>query len=569
MGVIKAEILSLIDKHNAKYQHLYEVQGVGEPNLHLQNKQTIITEPHHRSMFRYLPEGTLNIYGSILGMKPKPKSRVQTTPLSQEMCDYFKCEIGHGQPIMQGWDPWKNNVIEMVKPNVNYDREILNECVESFTQDIINGLPNEWERDLLFLSDKASLNGLPGVKFIDGINKNTSMGFPWGCSKKQFLVSQPDEIYPDGVNFGDEIWERVNLIKEKYAQGHRSYPIFTGHLKDEPTAFAKIKKCKTRVFTGAPIDWSLVVRSRLLTFVRLLQKNKFVFEAGPGTVCQSLEWTKIYSYLVHHGEDRIIAGDYGKFDKRMIADFILAAYTIIANIYKKAGFSDEECREIMCIAEDTAFPVVNLNNDLVEFFGTNPSGHPLTVVINSLVNSLYMRYCYFILNPSKEVRTFKQNVNLFTYGDDNIMGVSRGCDWFNHTGIQTVLAQIGVEYTMADKETESIPFISINDCQFLKRTWRFDEDVGAYLCPLEEASIHKSLTVWLPSKSIDEYCQMVAVISSANMEYFHYGKEVFNKHHDFFMSILQREPFCHYVQPSTLPNWEELVLRFKQASKDM
>jgi hypothetical protein len=53
------------------------------------------------------------------------------------------------------------------------------------------------------------------------------------------------------------------------------------------------------------------------------------------------------------------------------------------------------------------------------------------------------------------------------------------------------------------------------------------------------------------------------------MEYFHYGKEVFNKHHDFFLSILQREPFCHYVQPSTLPNWEELVLRFKQASKDM
>jgi hypothetical protein len=281
-----------------------------------------------------------------------------------------------------------------------------------------------------------------------------------------------------------------------------------------------------------------------------------------------MEWTCIYKYLTVHGEDRIIAGDYGKFDKRMIADFILAAYTIIANVYRKSGkFTEDQIREIMCIAEDTAFPVVNMNGDLVEFFGTNPSGHPLTVVINSLVNSLYMRYCYCKLNPKNEVRSFKKNVNLFTYGDDNIMGVSRDCDWFNHTGIQAILADIGVEYTMADKESQSVPFTNIKDCQFLKRTWRFDEDVGAYLCPLELASIKKSLTVWCPSKSIEKEEQMVAVISSANMEFFYYGKEIFQYHHDYFKMILQREPFSHYVHNSTLPNWEELHLRFKEASK--
>jgi hypothetical protein len=252
----------------------------------------------------------------------------------------------------------------------------------------------------------------------------------------------------------------------------------------------------------------------------------------------------------------------------MISDFVLSAYRIMASVYEAAGFSPEEVREIMCIGEDTAFPLVNFNGDLVEFFGTNPSGHPLTVVVNSLVNSLYMRYCYIVLNPEHECDTFKQNVHLFTYGDDNIMGVSRQCDWFGHTGIQEQLAALGVEYTMADKESKSVPFVNIAEVQFLKRSWRFDADVGAYMCPLELASITKSLTVWLPSSSIDEYAQMVAVISSANNEFFFYGRQVFEHHRKFFHAILQKEPFARYVTESTLPTWEQLVDRFNQASRN-
>jgi hypothetical protein len=340
-----------------------------------------------------------------------------------------------------------------------------------------------------------------------------------------------------------------------------------GHLKDGPLPFTKIADKKTRLFTGAPADWSVVVRSKLLTFVRLLQKNKFVFEAGPGTTCQSAEWGKIYDYLVVFGTDRIIAGDYGKFDKRMTADFILAAFQIIANIFEAAGFTPEEVRMIMCIGEDVAFPIVSLNGDLLEFFGTNPSGHPLTVIINSIVNSLYMRYCYTVLNPERTCSSFKKNVHLFTYGDDNIMGVSKRTPWFNHTNVQDILANIGVEYTMADKESESVPFISIDQTQFLKRKWRYDEDVGAWLCPLEEESIHKSLTTWVPSKSIDMYAQMVAVISSANSEYFFYGKEIFEHHHAFFKEILKQEPYDKYVMESTLPGWDDLVMRFWRASE--
>jgi hypothetical protein len=546
-----------------------EVQGGGAPLLECGIYSKVLTEPHHKSVVRYLETGVANIYGSFAGFRPKPKSRVCETPMADIMCDHFDYKIKYGAPVMSGWEPWRKNIVQMVKPNVTHDRVVLQHCVHQFAKDILEGLPQDWEKELIFLSTRASINGLPGVKFVDRLNVSTSMGFPWACSKKKFLHTDPDEFYPEGVSFSPEILERVDIILGKYAKGERAYPVYTGHLKDEATSFTKIENKKTRLFTGAPVDWSLVVRSRLLTFVRLVQKNKFVFEAGPGTVCQSTEWGQVHDYLTEFGADRIIAGDYAWFDKTMIADFILAAFQVIAHIYEAAGFEPDEVREIMCIGEDVAFPVVSVNADLIEFFGTNPSGHPLTVIINSIVNSLYMRYCYTMLNPKFTCVSFKSNVHLFTYGDDNIMGVSVRADWFNHTAVQSVLLKIGVTYTMADKESESVPYISIGECQFLKRKWRYDEDVNAWLCPLEEQSIHKSLTTWVPSKTIDKYAQMVAVISSANSEYFFYGKEIFEHHHRFFRNVLTQEPFDKYVTDTTLPGWDDLVDRFWRASKDV
>lgn len=527
--------------------------------------------PHHRSLLRYLETGVARVYGSLPGFRCKPKSRVCATPLQKEMCEHFKVDVEFGQPVMAGWVPWKKNVIEMVKPHTDIDGGLLDHCVKSFTKDILDGLNAKhgkmWKGELVFLSDRAAINGLPGVKYIDRINTNTSMGFPWATTKKRFLIADPTPDYPEGVTFTEEVWKRVRQIETKYARGERHYPVFTGHLKDEATAQAKIDAQKIRVFTGAPADWSTVVRSRLLSFVRLLQKNKFIFEAGPGTVCQSIEWTQIHTYLTAFGQDRIVAGDYGKFDKRMLAQFVLAAFEIIEEVHRVAGFSSQECREIRCIAMDTAFPVVNMNGDIIEFYGSNPSGHPLTVVVNSLVNSLYMRYAYAMANPKgRTCVDFKAHVHLFTYGDDNIMGVSPLVPWFNHCEIQRQMKVIGVEYTMADKESESIPYIHLQQTSFLKRSWRWEEELQAYVCPLEEKSLHKSLTVWVPSQTIDKFDQMVAVISSANSEYFFYGKEVFQKHHAFFQSVLQREPYKFYVEQSTLPGWDALCERFRKAS---
>jgi hypothetical protein len=251
----------------------------------------------------------------------------------------------------------------------------------------------------------------------------------------------------------------------------------------------------------------------------------------------------------------------------MPPEIILAAYEILLLICKAAGYTPEQLRVVQGIAEDTAFPLVDMNGDLVEFYGSNPSGHPLTVIINSIANSLYMRYCYHVLSPENSCSHFKRDVALMTYGDDNAMGVNKKAPFFNHTAIQNTLAECGITYTMADKEAISIPYIHIDQISFLKRFWVWNEEVGAYLAPLEEDSIIKSLTMCVASKTLCIEAQAIETITSAQNEYFMYGKEVFEEKTLMLRRIVEKSDIKIYEKSNTFQTWEGLKARYWENSK--
>ena len=284
------------------------------------------------------------------------------------------------------------------------------------------------------------------------------------------------------------------------------------------------------------------------------------------SVSQSRYWSKFREYLTQFGPEKLIAGDYGKFDKKMLAEWILAAFEVIIRILMFAGWTDEECIPIWALAEDIAFPVVNMNGDLVMFFGSNPSGHPLTVIINCIVNALYMRYCYMQLSPggsAKGLMNFKRDVALLTYGDDNAAG-SRVA-WFNHTAIVNVLRSIGVTYTMADKESASVPFIHIDNVSFLKRSWVWNEEANAFFCPLEEASIRKMLMIAMRSRTVSDDKHMADVIRAAHQEWFWYGRARFEEEAAYLRSLIQCDLEVHFLE-CPLPTWDDLMARFHRAS---
>jgi uncharacterized membrane protein YbaN (DUF454 family) len=333
-------------------------------------------------------------------------------------------------------------------------------------------------------------------------------------------------------------------------------------------SYKKAKMGKTRVFTGAPFDWSIVVRKYCLGFTRLLQNNRIIFESGPGTIAQSLEWQELYDFITKFGNDSIVAGDYKSFDKTMSPIEVLGAFDVIKKIMQVSGnYDEEDLLIVQGIAEDTAFALVDYNGDLVQLYGSNPSGNPLTVIINSIVNCIRMRYVYYTLNPQNEVDSFNTNVSLMTYGDDNIMGISKTVPWYNHTSISNAFSSLGITYTMPDKESESVPYINIACSTFLKRSWRFDHDLDCHLAPLDHESIEKMLMVWNRSKSIPEEAQCIAVISTALREYFFYGRDVFEEKRKLLIKLVSDMGITNWVEDATFPTYTQLYDSFISASK--
>nr|ULF99972.1 MAG: hypothetical protein 1 [Marnaviridae sp.] len=566
MGVVCAAQITIDDYVEARKFFTRPIIQSGTPMLQSESAEKRSLEPFGpKSPLCWITHGSANKYGHFTGSRPAMRSRVESTMLAER----FTKERGWDCPFTApkfDWKPYNNMYNDVLASKDIVDTIILEQAIDAFSEDIIARLPKKALDELKIISWDAALNGIDGVQYLDKMNFNSSMGFPWNKSKRFFLT-------PSGVGdkkkLPEEVMNRAYFCEEQYKKGIRFHPVFSGQCKDEPRDSKKVAAGKIRIFTGAPVDWSLCVRRYLLTTIKTIMENQEIFEAAPGCVAQSLEWERFREFLVQHGLKQLLAGDYGKFDKRMVAKMILAAYNVLINVLKAAGWSEDELLVIWGIANDTAYPLTNMNGDLIEFFGTNPSGHPLTVIINCIVNALYFRYCYIILNPAHEAKTFKQNVALLTYGDDNASGVSSRAPWFNHTAIQEVLASIGVEYTMADKESESVPYIDFDEVSFLKRTWRWDEDVDAWLCPLDPKSIHKSLMIHIPSKTVSNEQQMIDTMHSAINEWFFHGRDVFEKERKYLLTVVFDSDLEAEYRAKPFPTWDDLVFRFKKASKDV
>lgn len=522
---------------------------------------------HPKSAARFIEHGTLDVYGSQVGFRPRPKSRVRESIGAPFLREHGYIDM-HTRPKLSGWKPWHTNLAEITNPPYKFDENIVEAAALGYFNDIRPHLTAEMMMHLKPLTIKEAINGISSVAYLDPVKKNTSMGHPWRRQKTKFVVPlPPDENGDEPFEFTEEVMERIANRDAAYRKGFRTNPIFVASPKDEPVTFEKAEKGKTRLFSGAPVDFTVCMRKYFMPLIRLMQNNKLLFESAVGTVCQSAEWTELYEYITQYGLDRIIAGDFSKFDKRMAALFIKWAFRILCLFAEVSGnYSHEDLLAMHAIADDVAHAWTDFNGDLIQMMGTNPSGQALTVIINGLVNSLYARYVYILNEPNHDVSTFRNNIAYLTYGDDNIMGVNEDCDFFNHTIFRDGLAGIDIGYTMADKNAESVPFIHISQASFLKRTWRYEPDIEGYTCPLEHDSINKMLMINVRSKNVVPEVQYASVLDSAAREYFYYGREVFEEKRALLLELIEHLDLAQYMS-GELPTYQLLIDAWKDNSK--
>lgn len=501
---------------------------IEEGKTHLQNlwvdadgsgiRLTHEVGPMHRLSDLAGLEGSGQIVGSAQGVHPiRRKSKVVPTLISNPKQATKTAPLMRND-VQKHLYPMEQQIKKVVEINDQLDIPRARECADAFYDDV-----KHTASDLKGpLSLKETINGIHGCQYIDGIKMNTSTGYPWNRPKTEYTVLVSED--PHERKLVPEILEEFNLLHETAKSGKAIAPVFTAHLKDEIVSFEKRKLGKTRMFCGCPFPAILLIRMYFLSVVKLIQENRFTFECAVGMNVASDHWTKAYHYVTKFGKDRIVGGDYSAFDKSMPSEVIRLAFSIMIRLAEASGrYSETDLRVMRVIGSTVSSPVILVGNTIFQALGSNPSGHPLTVIVNSLVNSIYMRM------PFQRVREFKSHVTLLTYGDDNIMGVSRHVTDYDHTKVAAYLAKQGIKYTMPDKESDSVPFSPITSLDFLKRRWvQMEGHPDIFVAPLAESSIYGMLNHCVASDVATQEEQMRDIAESAYREWWHYGKERFD-----------------------------------------
>lgn len=460
------------------------------------------------------------------------KSAVVISLISKSVTEVMGIERKHGPPNEIGHKRHKIlNISTRASPADSFDTKYVRQAYSDF-EEHFKKLPLSELQQIGKISDPVNLAGLDGVLGINGINCSTALGFPLSGPKSKLIkisdvavegITRPLEIDP-------LVWEEVAKMEKVLLSGQRIHTVFKAALKDEPTA---LDKDKVRVFSGANVAFVLLVRKYYLSLAAMIQRNRVLSECAVGIAVQSPEWGELFEQIGRFGWDRAIAGDYSSYDTRMSAHFILMSFKLMVTLAERSGNYDTDDLFIMRgIATEISCPVHDWFGTIVEFTGSNPSGHPLTVIVNSLANSLYMRYAYYAIAGKRKWATippFADVVSLQTYGDDNISTVKKGFDDYNHTAIANEFMLVDMKYTMADKEAKSVPFINLGDAAFLKHYAKWDPDLGVYRSPTELNSIAKMLHSHKRSTILTMEESSAEAIKNCALKYFEFGEKEYTK----------------------------------------
>jgi hypothetical protein len=516
--------------------------------------------------------GSLLYHGETTEFRRRPKTLVFHTELHEQLLDSEYNDLlpfgdNFTAPNMRGWKSQQLSLCEYLQPIQWMDEERLNRISEAIFVHLRKAVPeDQWEQCHTYGLDVA-VNGFPGVKYVDGIKRSTSMGFPIRGPKRPHLIQLEDETWKDGVRFTDDLEEKIELAYEKLTKGERVHPVFDANLKDEPVSYKKFESGKTRVFFSCPYDFLIIVRMLFGGFCRVVQNNRMPFWCSVGLNCHSSEWDDLYQFLAKLGLERCIAGDYTFFDKKIPVVVGRKVMSLIIRLCEATGnYSEEELTAMRTIATEMTSATVDYFGMFITLLGGEVSGHQLTTIFNCFVNLIYLMYAWE--EVGFDVDEFFDRTVGTTYGDDHVVCVAEGYEAYNHTAIQEVFENLGLGYTMAEKEQESVPFIRLTDATFLKRRFVWNKTLGKMCAPLDKKSIAKMLMIQVGSKTCARSEQLAQAIVSASMEAFYHGRETFDYVNE-SIDLCDKSPeLLAHMRYFERPTWDENVERFWAASQE-
>lgn len=436
-----------------------------------------------------------------IGKAPAPAAPVVTQLRPSLIFDKIQTHIAKPailKPTMIGEekvDPMYKGLKKIMGDQTWVDPELL----EAAASDVFQGLGMCPTGQGRVLSYEEAIKGVEGDPYMRPINRTTSPGYPYNLTNKSKGKTHWLGAESDYITDNPELRADVTALINDSRSGIRGSAISIATLKDEKRPIAKVDAGKTRVFEACPQHLVIAMRQYFLDFTAHVMRHRISNGIAVGINPYSLEWTRLAHHLQTQG-NYMIAGDFSNFDGSLLMQVLVK---IVEKINEWYGDSDENQLIRSALWEHICNADILVRGEVIRKTHSQPSGNPMTVIINSLFNGIVMRIAYMILKKERgmpPVCDYRNHVSEIIYGDDDVKSVSGSIiDWFNQIELTRALASFGLTYTDESKSGSILPYKPLEDVSFLKRKFVLQQD-GTFMAPMDLENILE-ITNWIRGKA--------------------------------------------------------------------
>jgi hypothetical protein len=354
------------------------------------------------------------------------------------------------------------------------------------------------DKDIGMSTNKEILNG--NMLDIDShpLDMRTSAGIPWAGTESHHAFKKNHFIKM--IEEGNDLIREFDLTKletiklfdilgttERLAiQGYRTVSINKDCIKDECRPLNKVHK--PRIFKNVPFDKVILMKRYLGRFKTEWTKLRGLMFHAVGIDCVSVEWADLYHSLKSYSEIGCDA-DFGSFDGNLRPEFMdLACDLIRKTIFEYTQNEDQDKIIQVLLDENVRSLSVSASTVYMDNHG-NPSGSPMTTVLNCIVNFLYHWYAFIRITKYEGLSKFLDKITLRCFGDDVIFTADRELNYVFDSVAKIMIDELEQDYTDASKSKFGATK-PIEELTFLKRTFKYVSP-SIVLAPIEKASIEQ------------------------------------------------------------------------------
>jgi hypothetical protein len=446
-----------------------------------------------------------------------PYKEVTSAPAILRVCTYKGKEL---QPLKMG-------MAKMVSPPIRSFPNWILELGEKFPEVLYFGFFPVKKRQFRMFTIEEAIFGVQG--FFDGLDSSTSVGYDMQVLgyKSRTELWNKDTKWINPV-----LMEAVEKLIKAAKAGDIPKNVVSACLKDELRDLDRVRAGKTRVFcvgSLAHLIFTVMIMGDIVTYMKA---NRSTSDVAIGINPHGVEWTMLYKKLTSIPGCKFGGGDFSGFDSSIVSEI---AYLLGKAFLWYSGARGVHAQLIMAACMSSVAAIMVVGDTVYDMDWMNSSGGWLTGVLNSFANVVIFNSFWYKLQGEHpdlfEDKTVAQHMRRVFYGDDNLWAIHDSL-----SGVFTMQAlskyiyeTFGMTYTTPDKSDVTTPFLELDDLEFLCR--KFRKEGSVVFAPLSRDSICGMLH-WVRKPSaktgLTLRTQLEQNIEVASMEYFHYGKAVYD-----------------------------------------